>query len=218
MSTDASEWTVGFDDEVEDILKTVLRCGAWLRKKNHQEHENPLSDRLLGLLKRDPQLRDSALAFTREYRITDDMGGEVGRLDFWFLVRSSRGDEPYFALEAKRLHFIQPSGKWDGGIAQYVGAASPKKRNSTLKPSGMMCFVAEKYSRGQGSAGMLGYVFDGDVGRARDAIAAMIRTRSERLTRTPPCALVGSAISNVAESRHSLARCSLVIYHILLAV
>lgn len=218
MSTDASEWAVGFDDEVKGILDAVLRCGSCLRKKDSQEHENPLSDRLLGLLKRDPQLRDSALTFNREYRITDEMGGEVGRLDFWFLPRSNRGHEPYFAFESKRLHFIEPSGRWSGGIAQYVGAASPTEKNPKPEPSGMMCFVAEKYSCGQGSAGMLGYVFDGEVGRARDAIATMIRTRSDRLTTTPPCALVGSALSSVDESRHNLERCSLIIYHILLAV
>ncbi|MFT3767222.1 MAG: hypothetical protein QM820_17125 [Minicystis sp.] len=216
MSNDLSEWIIGFDDEVQFILASVIRCGAGLRKRNHQEHENPLSDRLLGLLKRDPQLRDSGLTLNREYRITDEAGGEVGRLDFWFLSRSSRGNEPYFAIEAKRLHFTEPSGDWSGGIAQYVGAASPKK--GKRKPSGMMCFVAEKYSRGQGSAGMLGYVLDGDVGRARIAIAEMIQSRSKRLTRRPPCDLVASAIAGVDESRHSLARGSLIIYHVLLAV
>ena len=217
MSNDISEWIVGFDDEVQFILASVVRCGVGLRKGNHQEHENPLSDRLLGLLKRDPQLRDSALTFNREYRITDEAGEEVGRLDFWFLARSSRGGEPYFAIEAKRLHFTAPSGDWCGGIAQYVGATSPKKKR-TPKLSGMMCFVAEKYSRGHGNAGMLGYVLDGDVGRARIAIAAMIQSRSERLTRRPPCELVASVIAGVDESRHSLARGSLVIYHVLLAV
>jgi hypothetical protein len=216
MSDDISEWTIGFDDEVQFILESVVRCGTGLQKKHAHAHENDLSDELLGRFKRDRQLRDSGLTFNREYRLTDEAGREVGRLDFWFIGRSSRGNEPYFAFEAKRLHFTQPSGKWSDGVAQYVGGASA--RAGEPKPSGMMCFVSEKYSRGQGSGGMLGYVFDGDVEGARLAIAAMIRARSKRLTRKPTCELVASAIAGVDESRHGLASCSLVIYHVLLAV
>lgn len=211
----AREWVSLFEeDEVPFILAAVLRCGARLRKKDDNENEGKLSNRLRLFLCRDPAFRDSGIMVDREAPIYDNSAEQedpIGRLDFRFLGRPQRRDtEWYFAIESKRLHVSFPSG-WKSCVSEYV-----------TDHQGMMCFVTQRYSRGLFCAGMLGYVMDGNIKGARNAVAAAIRDNSEQMTRAPPCELTACTIlagdERIGESVHKLEHGRFVIYHIFIAV
>ena len=201
-------------DEIPFILGAVLRCSATLRKKHDTEYENRISNRLRKLMTRDPDLRLRPVELEREVLIYDDDGDEedpVGRLDFrFFCPTGTRKPWPYFAIEAKRLHVAFPSG-WDSCVPEYVTGSQ-----------GMMCFIEQRYARGLASGGMLGYVFDGDIEKARISVAASIEANREKLKTAPPFKLVLSSVlpgdSRVSETTHALAHGAFIIYHIFVAV
>lgn len=201
-------------EEIPFILGAVLRCSVALRKKHATEYENTISNRLRKLMIRDPELRQRPVELEREALVYDDDGDEedpVGRLDFRFLFATgSRKPRPYFAIEAKRLHVAFPS-RWDPCIPEYVTGSQ-----------GMMCFIGQRYAQGLASGGMLGYVFDGDIEKARTSIAASIEKNRKKLKTVPPFKLVPSSVlpgdSRVTETVHSLAHGKFVIYHLFVAV
>jgi hypothetical protein len=212
---EATEWIALFPaEEIRFISAAVLRCSATLRKKHATEHENRISDRLRRLLMQDEGLRDRAIQVDREASVYDDDADEEtagGRLDFRFLYSTGpRKPWPYFAIEAKRLHVAFRSG-WNSCIPEYVTGSQ-----------GMMCFIEQRYGRSLTSAGMLGYVFDGDIDKARLSVAASIQTNREKLKTAPPFQLVLSSVlpgdSRVSETIHTLAHGDFVIYHLFVAV
>jgi len=211
---DATEWIPLFPaEEIPFILAAVLRCSAALRKKHAAEHENRISDRLRNLLIQD-EVRDRPIQLDREAYVYDDDADEettVGRLDFRFLYSTGpRKPWPYFAIEAKRLHVAFQSG-WDSCVPEYVTGSQ-----------GMMCFIEQRYGQGLASGGMLGYVFDGEIEKARFSIAASIETNREKLKTAPPFKLVLSSVlpgdSRVSETVHALAHGKFLIYHLFVAV
>jgi hypothetical protein len=214
MQHEATHWAQFFplDGEIPFILAAVLRCSASLRKKHDTEYENKVSNRLRKLLVQDVQLRQRPIMVDREaYVYDDDQEEPVGRLDFRFLyTREMTYPLPYFAIEAKRLHVALPS-RWDSGVPAYVTGNQ-----------GMMCFIEQRYARGLTSAGMLGYVFDGDVEKARGSVATLIEANREKLRTAPPFKLVVSAVlpgdTRVSETIHALGHGDFVIYHLFIAV
>jgi hypothetical protein len=213
MRREAIEWVRLFEaEEIPIILGAVLRCSARLRKTSIAEREDRISDRLRMLLIQDTQLRERPIIVDREvYVYDDDQEKPTGRLDFRFLwTREAAHSRLYFAIEAKRLHVTFPSG-WDSCVQKYV-----------TDRQGMMCFIEQRYGQGLASGGMLGYVFDGDVERARISIAASIEANHEKLKTAPPFKLVLSSVlpgdSRVSETLHALAHGNFVIYHLFIAV
>jgi hypothetical protein len=212
---EAAEYIALFPaEEIPFILAAVLRCSATLHKKHGTEHENRISDRLRRLMIQDEDLRDRSIQLDREAYVYDDDADEdtaVGQLDFRFLYSTGPCKPwPYFAIEAKRLHVAFPSG-WDSCVLEYVTGSQ-----------GMMCFIEQRYGQGLASGGMLGYVFDGEIERARISVAALIETNREKLKTAPPFKLVLSSVlpgdSRVSETIHALAHGSFVIYHLFVAV
>lgn len=215
MIDEATEQVPPFPmDEIPFILGAVLRCSATLRKKHETEYENRISNRLRRLLIRDQDLRQRPVQLEREASIFGDDGDAedpVGRLDFCFLCYTgTRKPWPYFAIEAKRLHVAFPSG-WNSCVSEYVTGSQ-----------GMMCFIEQRYSKGLPSGGMLGYVFDGDIEKARISVAASIEANHEKLKTAPPFKLVLSSVlpgdSRVSETIHALAHGDFIIYHLFVAV
>jgi hypothetical protein len=86
----------------------------------------------------------------------------------------------------------------------------------------MMCFIEQRYAQGLASGGMLGYVFDGDIEKARISVAASIEANREKLKTAPPFKLVLSSVlhgdSRVCETTHALAHGDFIIYHLFVAV
>jgi hypothetical protein len=195
-------------------LAAVLRCSANLRKRSTTERETKISNRLQRLLIQDTELRERPIHLDPEAYVYD-IGAEeesaIGRLDFRFLYSTqTRHPWPYFAIEAKRLHVAFPSG-WDSCVHEYV-----------TDHQGMMCFIEQRYAQGLASGGMLGYVFDGDIEKARTSVAASIEANREKLKTAPPFKLVPSSVlpgdSRVSETIHTLAHGEFVIYHLFVAV
>ncbi len=215
MTHQASEWVPLFpEEEVPFILAAVLRSGAGLKKRNGTELENDLSDRLRDLLDREPTLRDRPVEIFREVPLYDRRRSrqrQLGRTDLMFLYSTGTSKPwPYFVIETKRLHVTFKSG-WQSLVSEYV-----------IGHQGMMCFIEGRYSRGLTSGGMLAYVFDGAVEKARGAIAASIEANHKQLRcGVSPWFGISSIIAGectISESQHALSVGAFRIYHLFLAV
>jgi hypothetical protein len=215
MKHKATEWVPLFpDEEVPFILAAVLRSGARLKKLNHIERENDLSDRLRDLLEADQEFRSRPVELFREVPLYDRKRAkqkQLGRSDLMFLYSTGIAKPwPYFVLESKRLHVTFQSG-WKSLVGEYVTGQQ-----------GMMCFIQERYSRGLESGGMLGYVFDGKVEQALASIGTSVASNLEKLKCSRVSGLTLSSVLKgdfqVSESSHSLPSRNFKIYHVFLAV
>ena len=215
MRHEAAEWVPLFPaEEIPYILAAVLRCSASLRKRSAVEGETKISNRLRKLLIQDVELRNRPIHLDPEaYVYNDDSDEEnaIGRLDFRFLYSTQiRHPWPYFAIEAKRLHVTFLSG-WRSCVHKYV-----------TDRQGMMCFIEQRYAEGLISGGMLGYVFDGDVEKARDSVRAAILKAHDMLKCVTPFKMTTSSIvpgdSRVSETIHELSHGNFSIYHLFIAV
>ena len=124
------------------------------------------------------------------------------------LVSCEFGSEVYFAIEAKRLRVRSTSGKMDAGNDDYVN-------------DGMMRFVSGQYAPFMKTGAMLGYVYDGDINKARSGVARYIKSREKELKLTSPKQLKRTSMlpdKAIYETRHDLKRRSFLIYHIFLSV
>jgi hypothetical protein len=215
MSHDAAQWIPLFpEEEVPFILAAVLRSGSRLKKLHAIEMENHLTDRLRDLLDRDPGLRARPVELFREVPLYDRKRArqkQLGRTDLMFLYSTgTRKPWPYFVIESKRLHVTFSSG-WASLVTEYV-----------TSHQGMMCFIEGRYSTDLASGGMLGYVFDGQVEKARDSVRTSIESNHRQLRCGTVPALVPSSIlsdlSWVSQSIHSLSQRVFTIYHLFLPV
>jgi hypothetical protein len=212
---DAADWVPLFpEEEVPFILAAVLRSGAKLKKLQDIEREDHLSDRLRDLLDADNGLRSRPVELFREVPLYDRKRAkqrQLGRSDLIFIYSTGVAKPwPYFVLESKRLHVTFKSG-WKSLVAEYVTGRQ-----------GMMCFVDERYASGLASAGMLGYVFDGNIEEARAAIANCVESNQKQLKRSPGVGFISSSVlrdeAGISESSHSLPNREFKIYHMFLAV
>lgn len=210
--TDAASWIPLFPEEqIPKIFEAIFRCMSEIKKQTPNELETSLNKRLAKSLMRDPKMRNSPLDVSREM-ITDDEDSDAeGRLDIVFKYSTAEIKPwPYFALEGKRL---------------YVTFSSKKKReplvSKYLGHQGMMCFITGRYAKGLKSGAMLGYVFDGDILKAHNAISRSIQKKHTKLLTKPPHQLSPSKIfshQQVSETFHTLSHGDFQLFHILVAV
>jgi hypothetical protein len=196
-------------EEIPRILDTVLLHAGTLQKTNETEREDVLSARLYKLLIKDKLFRSAPYIPVPEHQIFNDSDkeGHSGSIEINFICPP--GVETYFAIEAKRLHVTFSSG-WQSLISEYV-----------IGDQGMMCFVSGRYSVSQQAAAMLGYVFDGDIDKARRGIDNSVRKNAGLLKLSPPHGLQRSPIlpgRPVEETCHQLASRPFIIYHLLVSV
>jgi hypothetical protein len=208
------DWVSLFpEEEIPRILRIVERCASQLRKTKPLEMENDLRDRLRDLIDQDVEFRNDVDAeLQREVPIYDrkkPKQKQLGRGDIKFLHGTGkRKPWPYFLIEAKRLHVTFPSG-WDSLVPEYVTGAQ-----------GMMCFTEERYSRDLVTGAMLGFVFDGRTGKARNAVHELAIKQSVKLRSVQPHGLSPSGIpgTTAEQSLHRLKGRNLLIYHLFIAV
>lgn len=201
-------WRAPFpESEVPFILAAVLRCMEGERKRDSLEKENPISIRLWKRLRLDPELRRRPVQPDPEAWEIDETNpdGIIGRLDIRFIYSTGTNHPwPVFALEAKRLHVKFLSG-WKSLVSEYV---TSKAATKSEEEQGIMCFITGRYCNGLLSGAMLGYVFDGDIQKARDAIAASIDQNALKLRLRRGGSLRVSGIiegeSRISESWHEL--------------
>lgn len=209
--SNAAKWVQPLfpEEEIPGILRAVVRSLKGLRKTKLRELETGLNKRLRKSLRRDPELKDSPVEVDREKVLDDDDTDDEGRLDIAFTFSTERRKPwPYFAIEAKRLHVT------------YKGRVHPQIPKYVTDRQGMMCFIDSRYSKGLTSAAMLGYVFDGDVAKARAGVSNHILLNHSILKSLPPHGLAPSrlAIAEVDETRHNFDGREFTLYHILSAV
>jgi hypothetical protein len=215
MRHDAAEWVPLFpEEEVPFILAAVIRGGARLKKLHETELENDLSDRLRDELDRDLVLRGRPVEIFREVPLYDRKRArrkQLGRTDLMFLYSTGAYKPwPYFVIESKRLHVTFPCG-WQPLISEYVTGHQ-----------GMMCFIDQRYAQGLAAGGMLGYVFDGQIDKARASVGASIASNHRQLKCSGSAPVAPSSVlagvNQISETTHSLPHGAFVIYHLFLAV
>jgi len=115
----------------------------------------------------------------------------------------------YFAIEAKRLRVCGPDGRVTlYGAREYV-------------TDGMMRFVSGQYAPCMRAGAMLGYVFDGKLGKARSSVEGSMKRNALKLKLVPPHQLVPSSLlpdADVAETYHALMKGRFTIYHLFITV
>lgn len=192
-------------EEIPNIFDLIQRYAPSLKKKNETEHEESLSNRLYKLIIKDEYIRNSPFTPQREARVYDDSSdSHTGQIDFNFIC--SGGVDTYFAIEAKRLHVTFKSG-WQSLVSEYVAG-----------DQGMMCFISGKYSEFQKAGGMLGYVFDGDLQKAKKGIEGLISKNHKKLKLDNPKKIKSSSIPDVDQTKHLLDSRLFTIYHLLISV
>ena len=194
---------------VPTILDSLYKAGETLQKKSPTEIENRLTRRLCIRMNQLPIFRDGPLSIHSQQELLSsdpDIDQPRGYIDI--LIACDRGSEVYFAIEAKRLRVRSIKGKMKSGSNDYV-------------TNGMMRFVTGQYAPSMKTGAMLGYVFDGDIGKARTGIAGYIHKRSTALKLAPPKRLARSSIlpgKTIDETQHDLKSRTFTIYHLLLSV
>lgn len=207
MSTegDASLWGDLFPDGlIPEILRLVMDTWKSFSKPNPDDHEVPISRRFCEDLRREKDQRRLPFSIWPESTETDPHSGkELGRIDIRF-IHGFR-ERVYFAFECKRLRIDRAR----PNTHEYVG------------DDGMMCFITGKYANNLDSGGMIGYVMDGNVPAAIEAVAKAIVNKATEL-----CLIAGTGMtpSNIIqnmpamETNHNILAEEFTIYHLFLGI
>jgi hypothetical protein len=202
------------DEYLGEMLKAVAEAWARMKQPKLSEWEDDITFRLAGRLLNDPLFRDLPYDIVPQYWLLGINGERLGRLDLRFKHRFSQRD--YFAFESKRLHVTYPGGKLSPEYHVYAG------------DDGMGGFIEGQYSTGLPAAGMLGYVMDGDTGKAWTGLAARIEAKRDELCLVATSKLTESLLKHhiefglpdgrLGETQHNLTSHMLRLLHLLLPV
>ena len=221
------------ENVLAEIMEAVIRAWSRVRRFTSEEirkkrtakgkrktgtcpvepHENWITDRLAGRILNDPLFRALPFDVDAQKRLLDMEGNEPGRIDLYFKHRHSQ--RAYFAFEAKRLHVTYPCGKWSNEYSTYTS------------DKGMEAYVLGQYAEGFPTAGMLGYVMDGDTAGAWWGLDANIQARrvpllmetEGKLEKSPLGHLTANGKSGalLGETRHHLAAGIMRLFHLLVS-
>ncbi len=203
-----------FEDEyIGEILTAVALAWARMKAPKWSEIENQITNRLAGILISDVPFRNLPFEVVPQYPLLNIDGKILGQLDLRIKYPQSQRD--YFAFEAKRLHVTSVGGVFRQEYREYIG------------DPGMGAFIEGQYSKGLPAAGMLGYVMDGDTGKAWQGLVKSIESKRNDLRLITNGALVESAMrsfiegaasgTKLGESLHDLITHRLRIHHLLLS-
>ena len=207
---DTSEWEDLFANELIPTVFTLI-YEAWnrMRKPAADEGENATSLRLyVEMIRSKDRSRHMFLIRYEDVEIDADLSAETGRKDIVFFPPIN-DEGVYFCLEAKRLNAIVD------GVRQSLASEYVK--------SGMQRFVDGKYSRQVRHGAMLGYVMDGDVGRAMKNVFNNIQKNHVALGMDPPgkwersTVPTGDSHARETEHRRSSETSGFRIHHIFVA-
>lgn len=149
----------------------------------------------------DSENRQYCFSFTAGTSVTDGKGKQLGITDIQ--IQFGYDERQRFTLEAKLLN--KPG---DNNTSAYTGVA------------GMGRFMIGKYGAGVSQGGMIGYVLDGNVERAKKNVAESVVERRQTLGMAATAVLEKSALrAAVFETVHQRKKKdTFTIYHIFLAV
>jgi hypothetical protein len=175
-----TEWLDLLDSLVPDIVNLVATTWADMPALAPDALEDPTTETLCRLLRMNRSA--SSLPFQIQIQMVelDPVEGEdQGRMDIAFVPLVPREDI-YFCLECKRLNVIK-----DGTLRAYAAEYVTK---------GVIRFIRGQYAAIVRNGGMLGYVLDGDVGRAMDNVDQAIQARHTDLGMQAPGEMENSSI------------------------
>lgn len=197
------------DGLVSEILATLISAWDRMPKPTRRTIETQITRRYGVFVRQEKCRRGLPFRVHVEHSLTDPVTfEEAGRIDLC-LQPGSHDEELYFAFECKRLRV--PYGKTlSNNISAYVGKV------------GMGCFVTGQYAAGLPHGGMIGYVMDGNVARAKALLKKRIVLEAASLLVVNGTDLQASrhnpAQSRLAESEHQLKTGRLILHHVLLAI
>jgi hypothetical protein len=181
---------------VADLLRFTLEVWAEFALPRGVYKETRITALFYGLLQ-DRVYGDETKdwAVVDEKKRYDRCGKEIARTDIRVLPPGKKHTEFAFVFECKRMN-VRRRGKVHHGAGAYVGKG------------GMMRFIDGKYASGLREGGMLGYVMNGDVASAREAVSRFVDRRRGPLrlgllTGYSPCGLLGKHLHH-GETRHDL--------------
>lgn len=201
------------DEYLGEILYAVATAWARMRQPSSSEIEDRITRMLTAKLRHDPLFNNLPFDVVQQFILDNADAKYLGRLDLHVKYRQSQRD--YFAFEAKRLH-LNYGEKFDPQYSAYIGS------------EGMGAFITGQYSKGLPAAGMLGYVMDGNTGKAWTGLAGRIETKrgalrlqvASEFAESPLKHHVASGLSNtrLGETQHDLSSHALRLFHLLLPV
>ncbi len=209
---DLSRWVGLFPDGlVPEIIDLVL--DAWYAfpqpRPRPDDLENPITIRFCTHLRSHRTARNLPVNIDTECSEIDARQGRLaGRIDIR-LTRHGDYEDIYFAIECKRLNVVSANGKRSSLAREYVD-------------KGMMRFIEGKYAKGLDKGGMLGYVMDGKVTDAVNAVDIKVREFRKELRMHRANGLLSSSVrpseKGVKETHHKVQANPFVIHHIFMAV
>ncbi len=144
-----------------------LIMNAWPSvKKDACLLEVPITRDLCCQLRRSRNRSRSPFLIQLESHELNNAGEETGRIDLKFM--HGHREHVYYSIECKRLRVVQKDGSTSALASEYV-----KK--------GMFRYFNGQYAAGLDRGGMLGYVMDGDIPKARDNVVASIERNRKML-------------------------------------
>jgi len=175
-----TDWAGLIDPMVPEILNLVVTTWETLPPPDPDEKEDNITVNLCRALQNNRDARGLMFQIRTQVVELEPMAGEdTGRMDIVFIPLVPREDI-YFCLESKRLNAMK-NGKRRAYASEYI-------------KDGMMRFITGQYSRAVRHAGMIAYVLDGNVSRARKNIATNIRRKHVTLRMSAPGTLLLSTI------------------------
>jgi len=194
-------------DIIRPLCETV--CDAWPRvgPLPSSIHEDKISRKLVVRMRPEARRRRLPVMIDSQRELLDSKGEVIGRIDI--TVTCGPPEELYFSFECKRLNVLYSSGF--------------KTEADKYCKHGMMRYVTEKYGRGLGRGGMIGYVMDAQLDKAMDAVRSDVGTRAEalRLQGSEPlsASVVLAGNRHARDSRHTtVTDRPFTIHHLFLAV
>ena len=200
------------DDFRADIFSLVDAAWPKVKLPRGKRHE----PRITGLLQLAmTELNESRYQDNPPFSIREDVkirnrktGKEVERMDLgiWLNQHYIKGDKPFFVFESKKLNISE----WESNAHEYVS------------DEGMGHLLEGGYTSSRDKRGMLAYVMDGNVAKAKKSVEKQLANKSEELRLRGEAKIHPSKLMPVGsphgETHHYDGKQSSIIFHMFLPV
>lgn len=164
----SSAWA---DQFPEDYLPLIINLilDSWKSFQIPEKRlEVPITQKLCAHLRNHKDRSKHFFRIEWEPYELDREGNVSGRIDLKFIHGASCNEQVYFAFECKLLRVPDSKGNTRALAAEYV-------------KEGMVRYFNGQYAVGLNKGGMLGYVMDGDITKAKKNIKKAIEQRRDKL-------------------------------------
>lgn len=202
-------WASCFPDEcLPELFRTIVNEWPAFRRSSRQL-ENRITHNFVAHLQRSTRWRVPFSFSYRDKLTSKEKDTEEGEVDI--TVRTGIDPMVFFGFECKRLNVKGKDGVIRSGAGAYVG------------PEGMGCFLTGKYDGGGFNGGMIGYVLDDDLRRARSSVDDLIFLKRQSLKSHPPYRLCSakalfSECRGLEQTTHDYEDAKFTIFHLFLPI